>query len=149
MNDLPLYGLAFALGGLGFLITMLGHKLVTQAHVSLQHRAANDRVLQLVHQLVNSKNEQLLLEHELEEALQTMPIDRALWVKQMQDIANALPPLVLQQMQRFGLAMPPPELPALPAPMPMTGQQVPEAAGSMQLAQVITPSAWSGQAVDG
>ena len=108
--------LSMMFGAIGFLIVLLGQRLFSASHVRVQFRGNNERILVIIHQIVNSKNEQMLLEHELATLLAEQPVDRARWIVQMKAIADSVPPLVLQQMSRFGLAELPDEAPALSSP---------------------------------
>jgi hypothetical protein len=137
--------LAFLFGCTGFMVMLLAHRLIKAAHVRVQYRHVNERVLTIIHQLVNNKNEGMLLEHELATLLSEMPVDRARWIVQMKAIADSVPPLVLQQMQRFGLAELPPEAPPTPVRAPASASVEPPPAADEPGASVTPIDAWTGR----
>jgi hypothetical protein len=102
--------LPFAFGAVGFLVALLGSRMTRSAKRRVQFTNANDKLMGAIHDLVRLKSEVVVCEMEIQEHLDTMPIDRARWVNEMRQIAHSIPPLVLLQLKRFGLAEPPPEL---------------------------------------
>jgi hypothetical protein len=116
--------LPFLFGMLGFLVCMLGKRLAKGAVIKEQHRRANDRVMELIHSLARAKNDVMLIEMEIQEALETLPVDRARWLVEMRQLAHSVPPLVLAQIKRFGLWEPPPDLAGTVSPNPPPGTGV-------------------------
>lgn len=151
--------LPFLFGALAFMLMELGKRLVRGAVVKEQHRQANDKLLALIHDLVRTKNEVVIIEVAIQEVLETMPVDRARWFLEMRQLAHSVPPLVLAQVKRFGLYEPPPEI-APPPPQPHhavndSGTHLVVAAGEESFAQVtdinrpVAQSAWGGRSASG
>lgn len=108
--DIFNFVLPVAFGALGFLVMEISKRVVRAAHVKEQHRRANDRLVLLIHDLVRLKNEVLLTEVEIQEVMETLPIDKARWAVEMKQLADTVPPMVLAQIKRFGLYEPPAEI---------------------------------------
>ena len=117
MSDFDLFNLVLpaVFAALFFVLIELGKRLVLAAHVRQQFRDANDQVIEKIQALVRAHNEVLMLELEITELIEKVqPVERARWVIRMKELADSVPPAVLLQIRRFGLAEPPLPLAASP-----------------------------------
>jgi hypothetical protein len=132
--------LAFVFGAIGCLVIHAVVRVADGGRVSLRFQRQNERVVSKIHQIVQTKNELMMLEAELAEMLEREPVDRARWFAQLKAVADSLPPVFLSQLRRWGLAEPPPEV-VEPAPLKSVRPLPPPE----QQGQVIEIDAWTGK----
>lgn len=131
--------MAMVFGMAGYLVAAGVAKMTDGSKAKLRFRNQNERVLSLIHQLVDNQNERALIETEIAHILEKEPVDRALWIARIQETAAAIPPIVMQQLQRFGLAVPPPEGPPAPKPEPVIVER------DIKPENVIAMDVWTGR----
>ena len=101
--------LPFLFGTIGMLLVLLGRKLIDAPPLRRQFDNENEKLVMKMQELVRAQNEVLLLELDVTELVEkATPAERTRWVVRMRELAHALPPMVLAQAHRFGLAEPPP-----------------------------------------
>ena len=135
---------AFVAGCAGYLMVHVVVKATDGSRIKARFRNQNERVLGLVHQLVDLNNDKALLEAELAHILEKEPVDRALWIARMRELADTVPPVVLAQLRRFGLAEPPPEQASVEIPRLETGT-VPSSPEQPARENVVAIDAWTGR----
>ena len=101
--------MSLVFGVVAYFVTAALHRVLTTPSRKRQYAEANERFIAKVHELVRAKNEIAIIELELAELAESAPFDRARWIVHLRDLAGGIPPLVLEQARRFGLAEPPPD----------------------------------------
>lgn len=106
--------LMFALAFAAFFLARLTGRLLDVTRAQARMRSQNERMLGLIHQLVELENQKLLVEQELSEIVEREPVELAPWHRRVKQIVAGLPPLVVEEMRRFGLALPPEQAQMVP-----------------------------------
>ena len=111
--------LGAVVGTIVFCCWWLLHRLGNAAHRRLRWLRWGDRALVLAHRVMVAHAELLASEVDLASHIEDAPSHelRAFAVR-VRDVAAAVPPLLLSQLQRFGLTEPPPAEPPVVAPEP-------------------------------
>ena len=106
----------------------------------------NERLLSRLHELVHLHNEVMLCEQAIAQLVEDAPaVEHARFARRMVELAGAIPPLVLAQVWRFGLADPPP---AVPVPVPEPGPPAEHVAvvdSEPTVVVTATEDAWGGE----
>lgn len=98
-------------GALGFAVALLVYHLVTGPTVRRYFEHHNDELVREMQELIRDKNLVMLRELRIADLVERIgPEDRRRWASDALLFAQSVPPMLLAQVHRFGLAMPPPEM---------------------------------------
>ena len=102
--------LPFLFGALGFSALWLCSRILTSPGFRRRFSRRNEQLVEAIQRLVRAKNDVLLIELEVAELTEALePEERQRWARDAVALAASVPPPVMAQIRRFGLAEPPPD----------------------------------------
>lgn len=132
--------LPFLWVAIGALLMLLVRRLIIAGSRRYQFTKSNEKLVMLFQEHARIANEKLIIEQQIAQCLEDEPVNRREWYISLQEQMHAMPAMVMTQIERFGLAKPPPEDPVIEV------TETTLSADEEAFASVTTMDGWTGRA---
>lgn len=94
---------------IGMLLGIAAQRVIVAGSRKFQFTKSNDKMMTLFEELARVSNQKIIIQQQIAQCLEDVPLDRAAWYTTLQEQLHTIPAFVMVQIKNFGLAKPPPD----------------------------------------